>query len=92
MKNEEIEFYKKIIGEDNEYLESNVPYESYKKIDKCKFVVFASSTLVESIARKPTVLYAQETSNITSIKLKMIIKGQQIMIKEIFTTFEKERH
>ena len=73
LKNEEIEFYKKIIGEDNwEYLESNVPYESYKKIDKCKFVVFVSSTLgYESIARgKPTAALCSRNFKYNQHKIK----------------------
>ncbi len=73
LKNEEIEFFKKIIGDkDWQYLESNIAYESYKKIDQCRFVVFISSTLgYEAIARgKPTAALCSRNFKYNQHKIK----------------------
>ncbi len=73
LKDEEVEFYNKIIGQTNwEYVESNEPYESYKKIDKCRFVIFVSSTLgYEAIARgKPTAALCSRNFKYNKHKVK----------------------
>lgn len=59
-KQQERIFFEKIIGHEGwEYIESSQKYESYRKIDNSKFVVFISSTLgYEAISRgKPTAAF-----------------------------------